>query len=245
MVRKSFVVITSQRTGSTLLVRSLDSSPFILCAGEIFYSGQGIHRPEFQYRYFARTKVSKLFDLLLQKRRIERHLRWFYDEAAPNVAAIGFKLMVSHARTFPAIVPYLRRTGVLGFFLYRRDTFATALSYYRARVSGLYHTAHGLEVRSLQFVKVDEQEFERLLAVCKADQSAVLKLCDTYGGRLIAYEDMTTNWDDHIAAIGMALEMSDFRVEKMLSKIDSDGEKVQIINEPELRTRFVADSHAR
>ena len=50
---KEFVVLSGQRSGSTLVIRSLDTSPDIYCAGEILHplKKSRIHHIDWKHRY--------------------------------------------------------------------------------------------------------------------------------------------------------------------------------------------------
>jgi LPS sulfotransferase NodH len=242
---RPFVIVASQRTGSTLLVRSLDSSPKLLCAGEIFHPGERVHHLEYRFRQikFGRGPVARLVNQFRQKKRVEKHLESFYERAGTGVSAVGFKLMISQIRTFPTITASLGDFGVVWFYLSRRSTFDAALSYFRARLSGIYHKQGvGAPHTSLREpVNVSEEEFGRLFNKCKADKKQLAELHRNHGGRKMAYEDMIAGWDKFIATIGDDLGVPDLLVQKVLSKIGDDGSGVAISNEDTLRERFSED----
>jgi LPS sulfotransferase NodH len=115
---RRFVILTTGRTGSELLVSLLDSHPQIMCDGELLgtrraYPGQLIE---------SRTALAGL----------------------RGVQAYGFKLLRDHLLAHNIADPagYLRRLVTRGFqviVLERRDLLAQAVSYVRASGQGRYH----------------------------------------------------------------------------------------------------------
>ena len=234
-----FVVTASQRTGSTLLVRSLDTSADIFCAGEIFHAGPGTYHPEYQfpYRLLGSRRLARIRDRMLRN-RAEAHLRSFYDRAGAGVKAVGFKLMLTHADEHPAVVPYLQACGAVFFFLYRKDSFATAISYYKARESGVYHSDRTDRQSSGPTIRADVRKFERLLMACRSDKERLISMQSTLGGHLLAYEDMIGSWNHFVGTLGRDIGVPGLDVQKSLSRLESGTRTVTIANEDELRLRF-------
>lgn len=240
-----FVIVTSQRTGSTLLVRSLDASPSVYCAGELFHRGPAIHHPEFQYPYklLGSRRLGDLRNLIRSTYGYRNHLKMFYRQAGIGSAAVGFKIMVSQIQRLPGILAFLKEQGVTRFYLYRKDSFAVALSYYKARVSGSFHASQGDRQQIHRSVTADEEQFRRLLGTCRHDGNVVCDLQRVYGGHLLMYEDMIANWDGVIELIGRDLGIRGLRAEKALARVGQESGSVSIANERELRLKFaVPDS---
>ena len=235
-----FVLVASQRTGSTLLVRSLDSSPRIFCAGELFHAGPGIHHPEYQfpYRLCGSRWLARARDQLAPASRVASHLRAFYARASAGVAAVGFKLMVSQATSHPHVLPYLCSQNAIRLFLCRQDHFATALSYYKARASGVFHSDRlHRKTQDLDLV-ADVGDFDRIFRVCKQDFDRLIALHATIGGHLLTFEDMSNDWDSFIFRVGKLLGLEDLVVAKSLSRLGDDSSGVRVLNEEELRQHF-------
>lgn len=239
-----FAIVTSQRTGSTLLVRSLDSAQAVFCAGELFHAGQHVHHREYQYplRVLGSVKAGKVVDAFLQNQRVERHLDRFFSEAGSGVDAVGFKLMVSQCRHFPRVLPHMREIGVKCLYLHRRDTFSTALSYYKAQKSGLYHSDRLPKSGRPLSIEADASAFEQLLETCRNDKKTLLELQHSFGGALLSYEDMIENWDQFISKIGSEIGLPDLRVPKALKKVGTRTDVVSITNEDWLRARYSESS---
>lgn len=237
---RPFAVIASQRTGSTVLIRSLDASPQIFCAGEIFHAGPHVHHRE--YNFYAAVCGSRMLgqivDLAIGHRRTLSHLSGFFASAGQDVQAVGFKVMTSQLRQRRTILPVLFELGASLLFLYRRDSMATALSYYRARVSGLYHSDRAAAADAVQSINVDVGEFGELLAHCVSEKNRIKALHAAHGGALLAYEDMLENWDNFIDSVGRALGIERLQIPAALQRVGSKSASIQIQNEDELRRQF-------
>ncbi len=241
MQSQRFVLVAGQRTGSTLLVKSLDSSPRVFCAGEIFHTGPNVYHGEFRFPY-ASAKTSapmRLLNAVRMKSRARRHLEWFYHEAAASVEAVGFKLMTSHTRTFPWIMLALRNLGARPVYLYRQDVLATAISYYKAKVTGVFHSDRAGYARPAQpQLELDEAEFRRVIELCKTNKRQIEALCRTYGGTLLAYEDMIGDWPAFVARIGSVIGVNGLMLQKAITKLESGVNSPQLVDEDLLRERF-------
>jgi LPS sulfotransferase NodH len=245
----TFVVLTSQRTGSTLLIRSLDSSSRIFCAGELFRRGRGIHHLEYQFPFklLGSVNLGKLCDAFASRFRIRKHLSNFYLAAGVGVEAVGFKLMVSQLRRYPEILSTAVTMGSRLLFLFREDTLAAALSYCRAKASGVFHSDRLHDADMRPSIVVGENEFVRVLRECKLDKQELVRIHRQYGGLLMRYEDMVSNWDELIEKLGIELGLNDLRVAKALSKLRSGVDAVHIANEQALIAKFagaIPDSDA-
>jgi len=183
----------------------------------------------------------RLVDRIFEKRLVQAHLITFFGTAGVGVSAVGFKLMTSQLRQRRSILPLLQSLGTTLLFLHRRDNFATALSHCRARASGVYHsdrTGRRSEARS---VIIELAAFRKQLANCKSKKATILAMHSRYGGRLLAYEDMASDWPAFIESIGSALGILQLRVPKALDKVDDEVANVRVENEAELRRVFAAN----
>ena len=146
--------------------------------------------------------------------------------------------MISHAKTFATILPSLQSLGVTLLYLFREDSIATALSYYKAKASGLFHTNNYDTDASSRDIYADTDEFSKILKVCSADRSNILSLHQTFGGHLMSYEQMTAHWDSFILQLGAWIGVPQLRVEQALSRVSGKNSLVRIMNESQLRDLF-------
>jgi hypothetical protein len=233
-------VISSQRCGSTLLVKSLDSCPDIFCAGEIFHPGARTLHREYQFPDLRRDAglASRILARLLRSRRVERHLDNFYRAAGSGVRAVGFKLMISQAEKFRAILPWLKRRQVRSICLYRRNAFDAAMSYALAARTGKFHSDRPSGDFGLEGLMVDAEEFAGYFRHCVSDRARILDVHRLLGGMLVAYEELVGNWNMWIGRIGGHVGVEHLSVPMTLEKLGGES-RPRIANEDELRHRFV------
>lgn len=142
---KRFVVLGTQRTGTTLVRTSLDSHPDIRCHGEVFVVGRWPERftrrkpytePDGYWAYRRASLPARLASFLQPDRTVARFLDDLY---AGNESAIGFKLMLTEAQRFPAAVRYLKANRVAAIHVLRRNLLDVMISRRMARTTGVYH----------------------------------------------------------------------------------------------------------
>jgi LPS sulfotransferase NodH len=155
----SFVVLSTQRSGSTWVVDMLDSHPRVSCYGELLLpEGTGRHPVGAQ-------DTVPLSDVLRERRRgwLARHLEgWRYLDRLYRGPAesIGFKLMYAQVRTFPWLPVYLALRRVRVVHVVRHNKFDQVLSRIVARETNQYHVLPGEEVIEAR-VRVDVDELLR------------------------------------------------------------------------------------
>jgi LPS sulfotransferase NodH len=173
-----------------------------------------------------------------QKSRVERHLKHFYTTAGARSPAVGFKVMTSQLRQYETLLPTLVSLAARRFFLYRQDSFATALSYFKARASGVFHSDRAAGITPRKEVHADIHEFRAIMARCELDRQAIIDLHASCGGLLLKYEDLVDNWDYVVSRIGCDLDIVDLRVPAVLDRLSSASNAVLVDNESELRRHF-------
>jgi len=237
---RRFVIVATQRSGSTLLVKSLDSAPTIFCAGEMFHGGPNTLHPECNYpqNLLGSRFLGRVADRYIQGSRVEKHVRNFYSRQRPGVKAVGFKVMTSQLRSYHTLLPLLVATDTVRFFLYREDSFAAALSNFRAISSGVYHSDRVTVRGSTHMLTANIDEFQELLNRSNAHKQEALQLHARYGGVLLTYENLIDNWERLIAELGDKLGIPHLRVGKALERIGDAAEPVRIGNLDELREKF-------
>ena len=131
-----FVIVGIQRTGTNLLVSSLNSHPDILCIGETFLS-RG--KSPYDYGYYRKLSWERRLGHYLDRRRqMGRYLTDLYE--TPGRAAIGFKLMQSQARRYPMVWDYLRERQVKVIRVVRCNQLKVLVSRMLVKCTGIPHT---------------------------------------------------------------------------------------------------------
>lgn len=237
---RRFVIVATQRSGSTLLVKSLDCEPSIFCAGEIFHGGPHTHHPECNYpqTILGSRHLASIADRYFQRQRVARHINNFYSQQRAAMKAVGFKVMTSQLRSYHTLLPQLVAMDTVRFFLYRDDSFAAALSNFRAISSGVYHSDRVMNRGSTRILTPTVVEFQKLVKRSNDYKQEALNLYHTYGGVLLSYERLIECWETMIAEIGDALGIPNLRVGKALNRIGETTDSIQISNLEELRAKF-------
>src|SRR5689334_11271874 len=98
-----FVVFTTPRTGSSLLITTLDTHPEIFCAGELFFLKGDIYHTEHKYPFWKfpiNNKINYVINYPKLLLTLNKFLNEFYgtDDRTDNIKAKGFKLM--HFQTY-------------------------------------------------------------------------------------------------------------------------------------------------
>jgi LPS sulfotransferase NodH len=156
---KPFVVLSTQRSGSTWVVDMLDSHPHVSCYGELLLpEGTGKHPVGAQ-------DTVPLSDVLSERPSgsLVRHLEgWRYLDRLyrGRAESVGFKLMYAQVRAFPWLLAYLVVRRVRVVHVVRTNKFDQVLSRIVARETNQYHVLPGEEVNEAR-VRVDVDELIR------------------------------------------------------------------------------------
>jgi LPS sulfotransferase NodH len=139
----SFLLLATQRTGSTWVQETLNSHPELKVYSEMFLSyatGMPMWEPndvEFASTYLeARVRAPSR---LSRHYWTVRYLQRLFDQ--PSVRAVGFKCMYNQLRPNPAIAAYVACARVPVVHLIRRNLLDTLISARLAEARGVYQLA--------------------------------------------------------------------------------------------------------
>lgn len=149
-IMKKFVIISTQRSGSTLLRTSLDSHPEVRCHGEVFLPHYG---GEQGYKDFLAGKaLGRVRNQLHRRSLVFEYLDQLYADT--TYSAIGFKVMYSQLRRipryYPMILDYIRKENIGVMHHIRENPIATLISRYRLRETGVAHVRSEKDSRKAQ-----------------------------------------------------------------------------------------------
>ena len=156
--RRSFVVLTLARTGSSWLVDLLDSHPHVVAYGELFgldgreENGEKYGHQGFPYfETYARERGRRRAPLKLVA-QVE-YLNELTRRHAPMT--VGFKLTYKEASLNPGLLPTLtfRRTPVI--HLIRSNALDAVVSWEVARSRRTFHLREGEQLPPLSPVRLD------------------------------------------------------------------------------------------
>ena len=113
---EKFIIISTPRSGSTVLARTLDKHPEIFCAGELFNTSNDIYHPEYHFdswgfnsKSHSVQRLNRIINYLNLRLRSISHIRTFYNDNTKNEKTRGFKLMFSNLKQRPICGHILKR----------------------------------------------------------------------------------------------------------------------------------------
>ncbi len=164
-----FVLLTTQRTGSTWVRTSLNSHPAIASYGELFLewgrgfpSGAQFAPLDVEYFESRLRRDADSVGPVSRARCCRAYLDELYRSPRPE-RAVGFKLMYSQVRRNPALVAYLLASRVRVIHLSRDNLLDVVISGAAAAARGQAHAAAEDSVRAVT-VRLDPEATRRRLA---------------------------------------------------------------------------------
>ncbi len=234
---KKFVVVGTQRTGTTLIRTTLNSHPQVTCTGEVFkvpgwyvdrVSRRIIRRTAFQdpSSYSAWTEKSLLRRLghyAWRARNTREYLDQFYSDQSSE--AKGFKVMYNQTQRFPAVIPYIRDHQISVIHVVRENFLKTLVSRIVAEQRNLYHARQGSDaprkaikvtvpadrlIGELQRIKLHTNRWQELFG-------------DTPHYLRVVYESFSRNKEKEGAEMLAFLGLGSSAMSSSLVKINSDS----------------------
>jgi len=142
-VSTRFILLATQRTGSSWVQEMLGSHPGVKVYTELFLAGaRGVPMWEPSDVEFVNTYWERL---ARRPRRLTRnywtvrYLNRLFDQ--PHCHAVGFKYMYDQVPRSPAVLPYAAARRVRVVHLVRHNLLDSVISNQRALRTGLYHVA--------------------------------------------------------------------------------------------------------
>jgi LPS sulfotransferase NodH len=159
----NFVLMSTQRSGSTWVLDMLDSHPAITCYDALFLP-EGTGKPfagAAGKQYFADYVRARdpLVPTIAAPVLGWQFLNHLYTTDEP-MEAIGFKFMYSQFKPYPWLLAYLRLRGLRVVHLVRENKLDHVLARISARVRGKYHSRAG-EALEMPKLHVDPQDLVR------------------------------------------------------------------------------------
>jgi LPS sulfotransferase NodH len=187
--KSKFVVLTTNRSGSTWLMSTLNSLPQVTAQGELFLPRPRVSErrwdSDFACPRFIETEPT---GLNFRPFSVFSYLNALYR----TPGTVGFKLMYAQLGLYPEILPYLMRHRIHVVHLVRRNHLDVVLSYAVKAKIGRAHLLLGQSAPTDMRIELDTGNLIKQLAWLQKKQSLMRKLLKWC--RLphleVAYEDL-------------------------------------------------------
>lgn len=235
---KKFIVAGIQRTGTTFIRTCIDSHPAVRCVGEAFKvknaRGKAYGGEHGYASYLDESRMRWLRHYVARKGMISEYLDSLY--ALPGYEAVGFKLMYSHAKRFPCIVPYMLENNVSVVHVERKNVLKTLVSVITARARGAHHSTKKVGVTQIE---LDATNLVQRLARIQADGQ---RWTEVFEGKVpyikVTYEDFVADRDAESAKVQAFLEVAPHPLESALRKLNPDDLSKIITNFDAVRAQL-------
>lgn len=237
---QKFVIITLPRSGSTVLVKTLDNHPQIFCAGELFYFSGKIYHTECQFPFwrikFLPNKINYLINFPNVMARLGKFMDKFYaPKEKATVQAIGFKMMYQHILYMPGIMHYLEKKNVKVILLTRNDILRNVLSDMKARETGVYHNETGIIQEKSEKFHVDLQFLSNKINETRAWANKLETVVKNLETLKIDYADFE-EWDILTGKIFAFLGVDQIPMEPAVKRLNPTTLSDMIENFDEVKT---------
>ena len=160
-----FILLTTQRTGSSWLTTLLDSHPDTDAYGELFLVGEGMRPPwgarEVERFWSFRSRGPQTGRPRYRPRVTLAYLGHLFT-SNPSARAIGFKLMYDQAARYPEVLLYCVRHQVRLVHLVRTNVLDVVISRELMRARGKPHATVGEDVAAARVI-LDPRSIRRRL----------------------------------------------------------------------------------
>ncbi|GAB3288500.1 Stf0 family sulfotransferase [Parahaliea aestuarii] len=236
----SFIIVGAPRTGSTLLVRTLNSIPGICCHGELLNAGKVVgYVDDFDTINASETE---------RKAHRERLTRWrdsdpegFLDAALKADSVAGLKLLygaILHPRWRETVDSLLAGSRLKIIHLRRRNRLRRYLSEQVMKTTGATHSGLGGGANRFKRNKlhIDVQAFQRSESTIEQQAKKVSALCSSQPTLEVDYENLAQDFDSEIRRVTefLGVDIGSGSIRPALEKIGANDLREAISNYAEL-----------
>jgi len=213
-MKTKFVLVGTQRSGTTFIRHCLISHEDVKCHGELFLKNYPFDAAYKNYR--NKDIASKLRHYLARARLVREYLDEIYRSCEGE--AVGFKLMYSEIRTipyaYPSVLKYIDDNKIKVVHVIRKNVLKTYVSRCTARQRKLYHIKEKVDVS-----KISLDTSHLLSELHKITRENEFWQARYSGGDYypVCYEDFVNNKEKESAGLLRFLNVADDRV--LISKI--------------------------
>lgn len=238
MHNTKFIIFTTQRSGSTVLIRTLDEHPEIFCAGELFQTSQEMHHAEWHFKAWGfnskdhtMQRLNKIINYPNLYFYSIPHIQKFFASNVKGEKARGFKLMFTQIKTAPHLWNYLKQTNTKVIVLVRNNVFKTILSRYRKAEN---RAAHAFEENNafIRFYVPGKKLLPQMRELEQVNNN-LIKFSEEMQRLIINYEDFD-NWDNMIYKVQTFLNVTPLSIKPVLKKVGATRWQDEVINFSEI-----------
>ncbi len=244
-----FIIFTTQRSGSTVLTRTLDEHPEIFCAGELFHEINDIHHPEWHFPSWGLSeknkmlrKLDKIINAPNLRFRAVPHIKKFFKTTESGEKSRGFKLMITHMRTMPYLWNYLKANDTKVIVLIRKNIFQTALSRLRKDQTRVPHSA-GVVEESKKFRMPPTKLMKHLKDLGKSNED-LLNYTEGMNRIVLYYEDFG-QWNQMLDKVFTFLQVSHLTLQPVLNKISGHDWREEVSNYEEIEKLLQGNNYTQ
>lgn len=215
---KKFIIITTQRSGSTFFWRFLNQHPDLHVKGEMFL--KSLNDSSSYVNFNSKSLMRRFNSYFGRSRNIQNYLDSFYSEV-PAAKAAGFKVMYNQISE--GFDDYLFNNDVSIIHLIRENILKIIVSAESARVRNLYHAEKETKIEKIK-VRINTNN---LLEIIQNKYAAVQSHKDRYKNLPYLetyYEKIVDNFDKEISKVFEFLGVSSCDgLDVPLKKINPDS----------------------
>lgn len=225
-----FVVLATQRSGSSYLCSLLDKHPAIRCVEEIFMPR---NRNAITYRTWRSASLRRRLEHWLRRQRsIDAYLEELCRKQPP-LDAFGFKLMYGQAERYPEVVEWCSKNGVKVVHLIRRNALKMVVSRQVALKRGVYLSTRPVEAVT---VNLDTRQLVQELQQSDSLVQHNRQLFSSLPYLETGYEDLMADRDEELRRILTFLDCEvNLQLSSELVKTSPDSLESLIANYGEVR----------
>src|SRR5690554_615015 len=222
---EKMALICQGRSGSSVLIRSIDQHPDILLAGEVFigHNPKVVHQGEWQFPFLnifpnrGASLANRMINFPWGLIRASSYMRNFFREnEKKGYKVAGFKLMLGNFKYFPTTRFALKNKLTKRIVLNRENPIEIVISTLKAIEDGYSHLKKDGRV-SHNKVKVDIKEFLISLERAEKGNEKLRKIAKDHNALVIKYNELF-DWDNLMKKIFDYLEVDPKKVDPVLKK---------------------------
>lgn len=188
-IETKFVVLTTNRSGSTWLMSTLNGLQHVTTQGELFLPRMRVSEERWDSDFARPRFIETNYDgVKIRPISVFSYLNDLYS----TPGSVGFKLMYAQLRRYPEILGYLIRHRIRVVHLVRRNHLDVVLSYAVKEKIGRAHLLSGQSAPDAIRIELETENLIRQMAWLQRKQSMARQLLKW--GRLphmeVAYEDL-------------------------------------------------------